>query len=88
MVTRLRALGEPTRLRVVRELTTGNHRVCELLECLDIPGPLLSHHLGVLREVGLVTSQRTGRWVHYSLDNEALAATLEAVVPEMSEATR
>jgi ArsR family transcriptional regulator len=47
--------------------------VCELLNEIDVPGPLLSHHLGVLRDAGLVVATRRGRWVDYTLDHRALA---------------
>ena len=66
IVARLRALGDPTRLRVVLELTGGSRCVCELRERLDVTGPLLSHHLGVLRDAGLVTAARRGRWIDYT----------------------
>lgn len=87
-VARFRALGDPTRLRVVEELTKGSRCVCELRERLDVPGPLLSHHLGVLRDTGLVTASRRGRWVDYTLDTDALSATFAAVTPELAGATR
>jgi ArsR family transcriptional regulator len=70
--SRFRALGDPTRLRVVQELVGGTRCVCELRERIDVSGPLLSHHLTVLRDAGLVTATRRGRWVDYTLDRDAL----------------
>ncbi len=60
--------------------------MCELRDRIDLPGPLLSHHLGVLRDAGLVTATRRGRWVDYTLETDALAATLAAVAPDLIEA--
>jgi ArsR family transcriptional regulator, arsenate/arsenite/antimonite-responsive transcriptional repressor len=85
-VERFRALGDPTRLGVVRALASGTRCVCELREHLDVPPSLLSHHLAVLREAGLVTARRRGRWIDYCLDAEALAATLDGVLPGLAEA--
>ena len=87
-VARFRALGDPTRLRVIQELATGTRCVCELRDRIDIPGPLLSHHLGVLRDAGLVTASRRGRWVDYTLDTDALTSTFEAAAPELAGTAR
>jgi ArsR family transcriptional regulator, arsenate/arsenite/antimonite-responsive transcriptional repressor len=51
-----------------------------------VSGSLLSHHLTVLRDAGLVTVSRRGRWVDYTLDVDALAGTLAAVTPDLAEA--
>jgi ArsR family transcriptional regulator len=88
MVARFRALGDPTRLRVIQELTTGTRCVCELRGRVDVAGPLLSHHLAVLRDAGLVTASRRGRWVDYRLDTDALTATFAAIAPVPAGATR
>ena len=88
MVARLRALGDPTRLRVIHELAEGTRCVCDLREQLGIRGPLLSHHLAVLRDAGLVTARRRGRWVDYTLDTQVLAATFDAAMPDRIEAAR
>lgn len=85
---RFRALGDPTRLRVVEELARGTRCVCELLEEIDVPGPLLSHHLGVLREAGLVVATRRGRWVDYALDHGALAGLVATFTAEPAGAQR
>jgi ArsR family transcriptional regulator len=84
--TRFRALGDPTRLRVIQELAHGTRCVCELRDRVGVSGSLLSHHLTVLRDAGLVTVSRRGRWVDYTLDVDALAGTLAAVTPDLAEA--
>jgi ArsR family transcriptional regulator, arsenate/arsenite/antimonite-responsive transcriptional repressor len=71
-VTRLKALADEKRLRIVELLAGGERCVCHLQEELDVAQPLLSFHLKKLKEAGLVTDRREGRWVHYSLDWGAL----------------
>ncbi len=74
-----RVLGDPVRWRVVSELRRGTRCACELAEVSGAAPSLLSHHLGVLRDVGLVTAQRRGRWIDYTLVGarlEDLATTL------------
>lgn len=70
----LRALGNPIRLRLVDELAREPACACELRERLDLSAPLLSHHLRVLREAGLVCTRKSGRRLEVELDADALAA--------------
>lgn len=67
-----RALGDETRLRILRMLVGSEVCVCDLARELEIAQPLLSHHLKTLREAGLVQARRDGRWMHYSLDPEVV----------------
>jgi ArsR family transcriptional regulator len=62
-----RALGDPTRLRIVNLLLEGPGCVCEMEAVLQIPQPLVSRHLAYLRGSGLVTDRRQGMRVNYSL---------------------
>lgn len=75
----LAALSEEKRLRILDILRNGEHCVCDLTAEMDAGQSLLSHHLKVLREAGLVTDRRSGRWSYYSLVPESLAE-LEAFV--------
>ncbi len=67
---RLKVLSDPTRLAVVRRLMDGPQSVGELNEPLGVEPTLLSHHLRVLREAGLVESRRVGKSVLYQLGPE------------------
>ncbi len=72
----LKALGEPNRLRILAELMKGDTCNAELNEKLGLAPNLLSHHLRVLSDTGLVTSRRDridGRWIYYSVDRQAAA---------------
>jgi ArsR family transcriptional regulator len=72
---RLKVLAEPRRLRILHMLIEGVQCNCELGDALDMAPNLISHHLRVLREAGLVSVERDqddARWVYYSLNREAL----------------
>lgn len=76
LAQRLKVLGEPNRLRIVELLREGVQCNCELGDALNIASNLISHHLRVLREVGLVDVERDAvdaRWIYYSLNRAALA---------------
>jgi ArsR family transcriptional regulator len=61
------ALGDPIRLRILDELGGCKTCVCDLQQTIEIAPNLLSYHLRVLREAGLVVASRRGRWVDYEL---------------------
>ena len=71
-VERLRALSDPTRLEILALLRPGEQCVCELTSALDAAQSRLSFHLKVLKDAGLVTDRREGRWVYYTLVREAV----------------
>ena len=71
-VDAVKALAEPLRWRIVELLATEELCVCHLVEELDVPQPLVSHHLKVLRDAGLVDSERFRYWTYYRLRAEAL----------------
>jgi ArsR family transcriptional regulator len=80
----LRALADPVRWRICVALAAEDLCVCHLTADLDIAQPLVSHHLRALREAGLVTPDRTGRWTYYALSRagvEALTAQVAALAP-------
>lgn len=74
-----RALGDPTRMRILELLAGGERCVCELTGVLDLPQPLLSHHLKTLREAGFLHVRKEGRWMYYRLDPERLEACICAL---------
>ncbi len=63
----LKVLADQTRLAVVEQLLDGPKHVGEINQALNVEQTLLSHHLKVLREAEIVTSQREGKQVLYSL---------------------
>jgi ArsR family transcriptional regulator, arsenate/arsenite/antimonite-responsive transcriptional repressor len=72
----LKVLADPNRLRVFKALMRGASCNGWLAEELDLPANLLSHHLKVLRDAGLVKDRRDavdGRWIYYQVDLPMLA---------------
>lgn len=65
------ALSDPIRLRILDLLGAVERCVCDLQERIAISPNLLSYHLWVLRDAGLVESSRRGRWVDYRLASDA-----------------
>ncbi|MFC4111857.1 ArsR/SmtB family transcription factor [Nonomuraea zeae] len=70
-----KALGDPVRLRIVSIVAShagGEVCVCDIAAAFDLAQPTISHHLKLLKEVGLLTSERRASWVYYRLVPEAL----------------
>jgi ArsR family transcriptional regulator len=81
---RFHALSDETRLAILARLRDGERCVCELQDLLDAAQSRLSFHLKTLKDAGLVTDRREGRWTYYAIDREALDAVtdeLEALRP-------
>jgi ArsR family transcriptional regulator, arsenate/arsenite/antimonite-responsive transcriptional repressor len=79
-----KALADPVRLRLVSLI--GAHQggevcVCELTTAFDLTQPTISHHLKVLREAGIIDSERRGTWVYYWLVPAALGRLAELLSP-------
>src|ERR1051326_6090539 len=71
------ALSDETRLEIVRLLSHGERCVCELQDALDAAQSRLSFHLNTLKDAGLVTDRREGRWVYYALNRDAMNEMVE-----------
>jgi ArsR family transcriptional regulator len=72
LLQRFQAVAEETRLAIVRLLSGGERCVCELQEELDAAQSRLSFHLKKLKDAGVVSDRRKGRWIYYRLVPEAL----------------
>jgi DNA-binding transcriptional ArsR family regulator len=82
----LKALADPTRLTIVSALAAADAPVCicDFTGALELSQPTISHHMGRLRQAGLVDSRKDGLWVYYTLRPEnapAVRAILGALVP-------
>ncbi|WP_029391285.1 ArsR/SmtB family transcription factor [Streptomyces xiaopingdaonensis] len=69
-----KALGDPVRLRLLSLIAAregGEICVCELTPAFDLTQPTVSHHLKLLKQAGLIASERRGTWVYYRLLPEA-----------------
>ena len=72
-VSLFHALSDATRLAILDMLKEGERCVCELQDELDAAQSRLSFHLRVLKEAGLVTDRKEGRWMYYTIAPDALA---------------
>jgi ArsR family transcriptional regulator len=73
------ALSDRTRLSILQRLRLGERCVCDLTDAMDAAQSRLSFHLKVLKDAGLVTDRRQGRWMYYTLNTETLAEVGELV---------
>ena len=73
MAIRLKALGDPTRLRLFSLISaSGEQCACDLTEPLGVSQPTVSHHLRILLDAGLVTREQRGKWAFYSARQDTL----------------
>ena len=86
-VALLTAVADPIRWAVLQRLAESQSCVCNLQEHIPIAANLLSYHLKVLRDAGLVTASRRGRWMDYTLVADALER-LHAALPQSELGTR
>ena len=81
----LAALADPTRLNIIRQLAADTETcACDFTTSCDVGQPTVSHHLRVLREAGLVISERRGQWIFYRIAPgvaERLGAIARTLVP-------
>ena len=87
VATVLKSLSDPLRLRMLSAIATnprGEACVCDLSELADVSQPTISHHLKVMKETGILASERRGTWVYYRIVSErrtAVTALLDAFAP-------
>ncbi|WP_107655527.1 ArsR/SmtB family transcription factor [Nocardia suismassiliense] len=85
LAAQFKALADPVRLRVLSAVAAragGEACVCEVSEGIDVTQPTISHHLKVLREAGLLTSERRASWVYYRTVPEALQRLSDVLAAE------
>ncbi|HEX4203195.1 MAG TPA: metalloregulator ArsR/SmtB family transcription factor [Ktedonobacteraceae bacterium] len=71
----LKALADPTRLRILSLLSRHEGEVCvfEIVESFTLEQPTISHHLRILRDAGLVDCRKKGLWAYYYVRRDALS---------------
>ena len=67
-----KALGDPTRLKIVDMISCGELCACVILEEFEITQPSLSHHMKILCDCGLLHGRKEGKWTYYSLNEKAV----------------
>lgn len=78
VVRAAKAFADPTRVRILVLLRSGELCVCDLGDVLGVTQSTLSTHLKVIRDADLVATRRAGKWIHYSLSphGKALAGSI------------
>ena len=87
------ALSDGTRLSILERLRFGERCVCDLTDALDAAQSRLSFHLKVLKDAGLVTDRRDGRWMYYTMNTETLSEVADLIAdlasaPSAAERTK
>lgn len=79
-----KAVADPVRLRLLSLIAChegGESCVCDLTGEFDVTGPAVSYHLRILREAGLISSERRGTWVYYRVNPAVLERMSAVLVP-------
>ena len=82
-----KAVADPVRLRLLSLIAChegGESCVCDLLEAFDVTAPSVSYHLKILREAGLISSERRGTWVYYRVNPEVMARMSAVLAPSFA----
>lgn len=74
IASQLRALADPTRLRILKLLEPGELCVCDITTVIGLAPSTISRHLAVLRRAALVNDRREGKWIHYRIADPLPAA--------------
>ncbi len=85
------ALADQARVEIIARLLDGEKCVCDLTDALATGQSRLSYHLKVLKDAGLVTDRREGRWAYYALARDAFVETealLSSLRPRASRALK
>ncbi len=75
----LKALADPARVRIIYALAAGELCVCELMELLNMPQTMVSHHCKILKYAQIVSDRKAGKWVYYSLVDSRGRAVLDTL---------
>jgi ArsR family transcriptional regulator len=73
------ALADETRLQIIDRLRDGEQCVCDLTDLLQTGQSRLSFHLKTLKDAGILTDRREGRWIYYSLNSSAIGELEEFI---------
>ena len=76
----IKAIADPTRLKILHLLKHGELCVCEIIMALEKPQPTVSHHLNILKKAGFLKWRKEGVWVHYSLSNPKITDMLDELL--------
>jgi len=75
----LKAVADPTRLKIIKALSQDELCVCELMLLLNAQQSAVSHHLRILKDANLVLDRRQGKWSYHRLAGDRLGTLLKAL---------
>ncbi|HML05351.1 MAG TPA: metalloregulator ArsR/SmtB family transcription factor [Methanobacterium sp.] len=78
--SKLKALSDPTRLKILYLLSDGELCVCEIIVALDKPQSSISHHLNILKNLGFIKGRKEGVWIYYSLNNPKIGNIVKELI--------
>lgn len=86
VVTRLKALADTTRFKIMRLIAAQDGPVCacDIVDRFDVSQPTIAHHMKVLERAGLITVSRRGVWAYYAVDPrgmEAIRSVMSGLLP-------
>lgn len=84
VVKTMKALSDPTRIKIIKMLEIKEMCVCEIQGALDLAQPTVSKHLKVLEEVELVERRKEGLWVNYRLPEKPESALVSVMLENMA----
>ena len=80
IATVFKAFCDENRIKILKQLLTGEKCACVLLDNLHISQPTLSHHMKILCDSGVVVMRKEGKWAHYSISAEGAAYASECLL--------
>src|SRR5690348_14679249 len=86
-----KAVADPMRLRLLSLIAChdgGESCVCDLLAAFDVSAPSISYHLKILREAGLISSERRGTWVYYRVNPDVMTRMSAVLAPGINRLAR
>ncbi len=85
IIRTFKALGDETRIRLLKLLEQRELCVCELMQALNMTQSRISRNLSILKNAGFVKDRREGLWVHYSLNYEDAPPIVQKLLPILKE---
>lgn len=79
----LKALSDPTRLKIIYLLQEGELCVCEIMHALEKPQSTVSHHLNILKNAGFIKWRKAGIWIHYQLSCPEILEHIQEIITMM-----
>ncbi|MTK63938.1 MAG: winged helix-turn-helix transcriptional regulator [Methanobacterium sp.] len=77
---KLKALSDPTRLKILYLLSGKELCVCEIIYALNKPQSSISHHLNILKNLGFITGRKEGVWIHYKLKDAKITDLVSELI--------